>query len=61
MTECAFFGTASCLFASDAPFDCEQGRGLLRNTIAAVDALEISAAERARIFSGNARALLKLE
>jgi uncharacterized protein len=57
----AFFGTASCLFASDAPFDCEQGRALLRNTIAAVDALEIPAAERARIFSANARALLKLE
>jgi uncharacterized protein len=56
----AFFGTASCLFATDAPFDSEQGRGLLRNTIKAVEALEISAADRERIFAGNARALLKL-
>jgi predicted TIM-barrel fold metal-dependent hydrolase len=56
----AFFGTASCLFATDAPFDAEQGRGLIGNTIKAVEALEISAAERERIFAGNARALLKL-
>ena len=28
----AFFGTPHCLFASDAPFDSEQGRGLLRRT-----------------------------
>jgi aminocarboxymuconate-semialdehyde decarboxylase len=56
----AFFKTAHCLFATDAPFCAEQGRGLLRNTIAAVRALEISEAERARIFSGNARELMRL-
>jgi aminocarboxymuconate-semialdehyde decarboxylase len=32
----AFFGTPHCLFATDAPFCSEQGRGLIRNTIAAV-------------------------
>jgi aminocarboxymuconate-semialdehyde decarboxylase len=56
----AFFGTAHCLFASDAPFDPEQGRYLLRNTIKAVNALEIPQAEKDAIFSGNARTLLKL-
>jgi predicted TIM-barrel fold metal-dependent hydrolase len=56
----AFFGTAQCLFATDAPFDTEQGRGLTRKTIHAVEALEIPPAEKERIFSGNARALLKL-
>jgi len=56
----AFFGTAKTLFASDAPFDFEQGRYLLRNSIAAVEALEISKAEKAAIFEGNARKLLKL-
>jgi uncharacterized protein len=56
----AFFKTAHCLFATDAPFCAEQGRGLIGKTIAAVNALEISAAERARIFSGNARELMKL-
>jgi aminocarboxymuconate-semialdehyde decarboxylase len=56
----AFFGTTACLFATDAPFDCEGGRSLIRDTIGAVDALPIAAAERERIFSGNARELLKL-
>jgi len=56
----AFFGTAHCLFATDAPFDSEQGRGLIANTIAAVNALEISAAEKEAIFAGNAQRLLRL-
>ncbi len=29
----AFFGTGHCLFATDAPFDAEQGRGLIANTL----------------------------
>ena len=62
-TQCghAYFGTAHCLFATDAPFDPEQGKLLIGNTIAAVNALPIDVAERDRIFSGNARALLKLQ
>jgi aminocarboxymuconate-semialdehyde decarboxylase len=56
----AFFKTAHCLFATDAPFCSEQGRGLIGKTIAAVNALEISEGERARIFSGNARELMRL-
>ena len=56
----AFFGTAACLFATDAPFDCEGGRSLIRGTIRAIEALPISSAERKRILSGNARDLLKL-
>jgi predicted TIM-barrel fold metal-dependent hydrolase len=56
----AFFGTGKCVFATDAPFDFEQGRGLIRNTIAAVNALEISQAEKDAIFVGNAKKLLKL-
>ncbi len=56
-----FFGTKSSLFATDAPFDAESGRGLIRNTIGAVEALEIGNAEREQIFSGNARTLLKLK
>jgi predicted TIM-barrel fold metal-dependent hydrolase len=56
----AFFGTDKCLFATDAPFDSEQGRGLMRNIVAAVEALEISKAEKDAIFTGNAKKLLKL-
>jgi predicted TIM-barrel fold metal-dependent hydrolase len=56
----AFFTTGHCLFATDAPFDAEHGRMLIRETMKAVNALEIPAADKARIFAGNARALLKL-
>src|SRR5262245_47419784 len=57
----AFFGTERCLFATDASFDAEQGRGLIAKTIAAVEALDIGAGERERILSGNARELLRLK
>ncbi len=56
-----YFGTARCLFATDAPFDPEQGRGLIAKTIAAVEALDIGQDERDRIFFGNAKNLLKLQ
>jgi len=56
----AFFGTDHCLFATDAPFDAEQGNALIGGTVAAVGALETSAAELARIRADNARALLRL-
>jgi uncharacterized protein len=56
----AFFGTSSCLFATDAPFDPEGGRGLIRQTIKAIEALPITAGRRDMIFAGNARDLLKL-
>jgi predicted TIM-barrel fold metal-dependent hydrolase len=56
----AYFGTQHCLFATDAPFDAEQGRGLIAKTIAAVGALEIDEAARKQIFCDNARVLLKL-
>jgi len=55
-----FFETGHCLFATDAPFDAEQGRMLIRETIHAVNKLEIAASEKEKIFSGNARSLLKL-
>jgi predicted TIM-barrel fold metal-dependent hydrolase len=56
----AFFGTARCLFGTDAPFDAEQGRGLIANSLRAVDALEISRDEKDAILSGNAKRLLRL-
>ena len=56
-----FFSTGHCLFATDAPFDAEQGRMLIRETIKAVNGLDIPRAEKERIFAGNARSLLKLD
>ncbi len=55
-----FFGTNKCVFATDAPFDAEQGHALIRKTIDAVNALEISTTERDAIFQGNAKKLLRL-
>ena len=55
-----FFTTPHCLFATDAPFDAERGRALMRGTITAVGAIETSREEQQRVFSGNAKALLKL-
>src|SRR5262245_15469278 len=61
-TKCGhdFFGTGNCLFATDAPFDAEQGYRLIANTLHAVEALEIPKAEKDAIFSGNAQPLLRL-
>lgn len=56
----AFFGTAHCLFATDAPFDSEQGRSLIAATIRGVESLGLPRDEINRIFAGNARDLLKL-
>jgi predicted TIM-barrel fold metal-dependent hydrolase len=47
------------LFASDMPFDPVQGT-FIRDTIADVEALEISGPERERIYEGNARELLRV-
>ena len=56
----AFFGVDRVLFASDAPFDPEGGPMYIRETIAIVDRLAISEAERAQIYAENAVRLLKL-
>ena len=56
----AFFGAEHSFFATDAPFDAEDGRLLIRTTLAAIDALEIDPAEKEKILSGNAKRLLKL-
>ena len=48
------------VFATDAPFDAEDGRLLLRTTISAIKALDIPQADKNAILGGNARRLLKL-
>jgi predicted TIM-barrel fold metal-dependent hydrolase len=56
----SFFGTSHSVFATDAPFDAEKGRGLIRDTIASIEALGLPKDETKAIFEGNARALLKM-
>ncbi|HJP22721.1 MAG TPA: amidohydrolase family protein [Alphaproteobacteria bacterium] len=56
----AFFGVDNVVFASDAPFDPEQGPMYIRQTIDIVERLEISPVERRQIFQGNAECLMML-
>jgi predicted TIM-barrel fold metal-dependent hydrolase len=54
-----FFGVDHMLFASDMPFDPVQGQ-FIRETIADIEALDVSAEQRERLYEGNARELLRL-
>ncbi len=56
----AFFGADRVLFGTDMPFDPEQGPGFIRDTIRALDRVRASAEDKAKIYDGNARRLLKL-
>ena len=58
-TECGlkFFGADQVMFASDAPFDPEGGSMYIRETIKILDSLEITAAERQKIYQANAERL----
>jgi len=56
----AFFGAERILFGTDMPFDPEKGSGFIRDTIAAMQKMRASDAERAAIYEGNARRLLRL-
>jgi predicted TIM-barrel fold metal-dependent hydrolase len=53
-----YFGADKVVFASDFPFDAEGGCYLVRETIHALDALELPAATRQQIDSGNISALI---
>lgn len=61
-TKCGldFFGADKVVFASDSPFDPEKGPMYIRETIKILDELDISDADRAAIYHGNAEKLLGL-
>ncbi len=56
----AFFGADRVLFGTDMPFDPERGPGFIRETIAAMEQMPATAEEKAKIYEGNARRLLRL-
>jgi predicted TIM-barrel fold metal-dependent hydrolase len=56
-----FFGADRVLFATDCPFDPEGGPMFIRETIAALDGLDLDDGERAAIYFGNASRMLKME
>jgi aminocarboxymuconate-semialdehyde decarboxylase len=53
-----FYGVDHVLFASDAPFDPEGGPMYIRETLKAIDSLEISKEAREKIYYKNSCALL---
>jgi aminocarboxymuconate-semialdehyde decarboxylase len=61
-TECglSFFGVDRVLFASDSPFDPEQGAMYIRETIKIVDRLQLDEVARDKIYRANAVQLLRL-
>ncbi len=55
----SFFGVDRVLFASDTPFEPTPGL-YIRETIRVIDSLDLSAADKDRIYHRNARELLNL-
>jgi aminocarboxymuconate-semialdehyde decarboxylase len=55
-----FFGPDKVLFATDCPFDPEGGPMFIRDTITAIDALDIPDADRRKIYLDNALRLMGL-
>lgn len=58
--QCAlsFFGAEHTVFASDMPFDPEDGFGYVRRTLADIDSLPLSADEKELLYFKNAQQLL---
>jgi aminocarboxymuconate-semialdehyde decarboxylase len=55
-----FFGEDNVLFASDSPFDPEKGPMYIRETIRVLEQLNLTPAQKEKIYRGNAERLLKL-
>jgi predicted TIM-barrel fold metal-dependent hydrolase len=56
----AFCGAGQMLFGTDFPYDSQFGERYTRQTIDAVNRMEIADAEKKMIFGGNARKILRL-
>ena len=55
-----FFGAEHILFATDAPYDSEDGGRLTRDIIHFIESADLPDQDKALIFEGNARRLLHL-
>lgn len=56
----AFCGAEQMLFATDFPFDSEFGERYTRQTIQSIEQMAITDTEKAKIFEGNIRKMLRL-
>ena len=55
-----FFGADHVLFASDCPFDKEKGPGYIRSTIAVLDEIKLSPADKEKICFRNAQKMFEV-
>jgi aminocarboxymuconate-semialdehyde decarboxylase len=55
-----FFGSDHIVFGTDMPYDSEGGERYVRQTIEAIDGMDIPTVDRGKIYEGNARKLLRL-
>ncbi|MFC1968291.1 amidohydrolase family protein [Chloroflexota bacterium] len=55
-----FFGPDHMLFATDFPYGPQRGDQFLRNTIRAVEEMDIPEADKRKIFADNAKNMLRL-
>ena len=53
-------GADRVLFGTDMPFDPEKGPGFIRETIAAMGRMRATPEDKAKIYEGNARRMLRL-
>jgi len=56
----SFFGVDHLLFGTDFPFAGLDGERVTRQTVDAIETMEISDAERKKIYEDNARKLMRL-
>ena len=56
-----FFGADKVVFASDCPFDPEEGPMFIREGIRSIESLQLAEGDKRKIYFGNARGLLGLE
>ncbi|MFC1893180.1 amidohydrolase family protein [Chloroflexota bacterium] len=56
----ALSGAEHLLFGTDMPYDKENGDRIIRQTISAIEAMDIPDHEKKHIFEGNAKRLLRL-
>ncbi|MFC2068533.1 amidohydrolase family protein [Chloroflexota bacterium] len=55
-----FFGADHLLFGIDMPFDSQLGEYGMRNTIEAIEQMDVSEGEKKKIFEDNARRIMRL-
>jgi aminocarboxymuconate-semialdehyde decarboxylase len=56
-----FFGVGKTVFASDSPFASDGGSMLIRDTIRALDELDLAKKDRTAIDEGNAKKMIGMK